>query len=266
MTDSSNESKKSKFSNKWKNKLSNIKNEVNDKIDSNEKLSKYKTQVTEKIDKQKEKYGNKKEANSEDEKKSDEKLSNLKHQMSGKLDNSKKKYSTMKSNMNEKKESKLHVMKHSMKRKVNSFKNRFEMQGLLKQARKSFEQWLIKLSESNNATSKQVIDNLPFACGVAIVSTVSMNMVQGGNLAMGVMFYRLDEGYETDENDIPIQRWSQPCAIGCLAFQIGITYGVGKYEHIFIFKDPKFMETFASFVVVFFCVGSTIGFISFCFV
>ena len=258
-------SKKARFG-KFKSKLSSLKNDVNQKIDSNEKLSNIKTKSVVKYQSLKQKKDNLSTSNnnnetsdsqqnssdSESSNKNNEKLSNLKHQMSGNLDKSKEKYNTMKQDINEKKESKLHTMKNSMKNKMTSFKNRFEMQGLLKQARISLENWLNKIGESKDSKLK----DLPFACGIAIVTTVSASLLEGGNLAMGVIFYRLDEGYETDENENPIQRWSQPCAIGCLAYSYGLAYGIAKYDHIIIFKNPKLMEKFASLVLI----------LSFCFV
>ena len=84
----------------------------------------------------------------------------------------------------------------------------------------------------------------PFACGIVLLSTVSGGFIHGAEGSTGIVMIRLDKGYETDEFDTPIQRWSQPCAIAGGGASFGFQIGFSKIDQLIILTHPRHVKTF----------------------
>ena len=131
-------------------------------------------------------------------------------------------------------------LKSEIKDKIDSgFGDRFQMPGLIRQARISLEHW-----EKHVASQKET--KFPYCCGIALATTVQAAMGYGYEGTMGIVIARLDDGYETNEQGNPIQRWSQPCAIGSFGLSAGIQLGTSKADHIMLLTHPRQLDTFTS--------------------
>ena len=133
---------------------------------------------------------------------------------------------------------------------------RLSMEGLLKQARISFDKW-VELHRPFN---------YPMPNGIVFLTSVKGAMGWGAEVGSGIVFYRLppikknkNENKNENENEnqnkdektnekietIENSEWSGPCAIGSGGISFGFQIGVSKIDHIIMLPARHHVRTFA---------------------
>eukprot|EP00483_Globobulimina_turgida_P012461 UN12484 len=113
------------------------------------------------------------------------------------------------------------------------FDHRITMEGILKQARESFEHFL----DSGIAPfEKKISDKLMRdAYGIVLLTEVKVGVLAGGKIGTGIIIVRI-----ADKED----EWSAPIAIGTRGFSFGLQAGASKVDHIIILPSPNHVKTF----------------------
>eukprot|EP01083_Nonionella_stella_P234260 824714_1 len=117
------------------------------------------------------------------------------------------------------------------KKKLNQ---RITMEGILKQARESFEYFL----ESRSAfdVEKKISDKLMRdAYGIVLLTEVKVGVLAGGKVGTGVIIARVED----KDNE-----WSAPIAIGTGGLSMGFQAGVSKVDHIIILPSLNHVKSF----------------------
>jgi len=118
-----------------------------------------------------------------------------------------------------------------------SFSERTTMEGLIKQARESFEYFL---SDGNMIDiEKTIADKLwRDAYGIVFLSEVKVGALLGGKAGTGIILARIE-----NENEEKVE-WGPPIAIGTGGVTAGIQLGVSKVDHIIILPSPNHIKAF----------------------
>eukprot|EP01084_Bolivina_argentea_P131921 232800_1 len=113
------------------------------------------------------------------------------------------------------------------------FDYRITMDGILKQARKSFEYFL----ESGAVDFEKKISEklLRDAYGIVLLTEVKAGVIAGGKVGTGIIIVRIED--KEDE-------WSGPIAIGTGGFSFGLQGGASKVDHIILLPSPNHVKTF----------------------
>mmetsp|Transcript_3983 Transcript_3983/g.3452 ORF Transcript_3983/g.3452 Transcript_3983/m.3452 type:complete len:311 (+) Transcript_3983:95-1027(+) len=117
--------------------------------------------------------------------------------------------------------------------KKKQFDHRITMEGILKQARESFEHFT---KSEMLQMEKKISDKLMRdAWGIVFLTEVKVGALAGGKVGTGILITRIEN--KEDE-------WSAPIAIGTGGFSFGFQAGVSKVDHIIILPSPNHVKTF----------------------
>jgi len=113
------------------------------------------------------------------------------------------------------------------------FNHRVTMEGLLSQARQSFEVFV----NSGNMidVEKKISDKLMrYAYGIILLTEVNAGFLMGGGkVGTGIIVTRLTTN-----------RWSAPIAVGHAGLSFGPQLGASKVDHVIILPSPESLESF----------------------
>jgi len=113
------------------------------------------------------------------------------------------------------------------------FDHRITMEGILKQARESFEYFL---TSKTIPIEQRINDKLMRdAYGIIFLTEVKVGALAGGKIGTGIIIARIED--QEDE-------WSAPIAIGTGGLSFGFQAGVSKVDHIIILPSPNHLKTF----------------------
>jgi len=111
--------------------------------------------------------------------------------------------------------------------------SRITMEGLLHQARESFEVFV----NSGNLTEveRKISDKLMrYAYGIILLTEVNVGVLMGGGrIGTGIIITRLTTN-----------RWSGPIAVGNMGFSFGPQLGASKVDHVIILPSPECLASF----------------------
>jgi len=114
------------------------------------------------------------------------------------------------------------------------FDDRMTMQGILKQARESFEHFLSQGNMVN--VERRISDKLwRDAWGIVFLSEIKAGFGIGGKAGTGIILTRI----ANDEN-----QWSAPMAVGTGGLSVGFQFGASKVDHIIILPSPNHVKAF----------------------
>ena len=113
------------------------------------------------------------------------------------------------------------------------FNQRMTMDGILKQARESFEYFLNSdtIPIEDKIRAKLIRD----AYGIVLLTEVKAGLTIGGKMGTGILIVRL-ENKELE--------WSAPIAVGTGGFSFGLHAGISKVDHIIFLPSPNHVKTF----------------------
>ena len=116
--------------------------------------------------------------------------------------------------------------------------SRLSMEGLLKQARISFEKW-VDIEKPHN---------YPMPNGIVFLTTIKGSFGWGAEAGTGIVLYRLDNNNDNNnnnnnDNNVNV-RWSGPCAIGSGGLSFGLQFGVSKVDDIIMLPKKHHVRTF----------------------
>jgi len=117
--------------------------------------------------------------------------------------------------------------------KKKQFDHRITMEGILKQARESFEYF--QTSEMLQMEKKISNKLMRDAWGIVFLTEVKVGALAGGKIGTGILITRIED--KEDE-------WSAPIAIGTGGFSFGFQAGVSKVDHIIILPSPNHVKAF----------------------
>jgi len=113
------------------------------------------------------------------------------------------------------------------------FDQRVTMEGILQQARESFEFFLESgIVEIEREITKKLMRD---AYGIVFLTEVKGGAFVGGKIGTGIIITRIQD--KEDE-------WSAPIAIGTGGISCGLQLGVSKVDHIIILPSPNHVKTF----------------------
>ena len=124
-------------------------------------------------------------------------------------------------------------IKSLLQNKKNEFNTRTSMNGLLKQAYKSLNEFLHNqnvLNEEKEFCKKM----LRHAEGIALITEINGGFGFGMKTGTGIIICR------TNNND----NWSAPIAVMTGGVSIGLQLGINKIDHIIIMTSKKHIKTF----------------------
>ena len=101
-----------------------------------------------------------------------------------------------------------------------------------------------KTVDNDNVDTLELKRTFQFACEIVLLSTVAGGFVRGVEGSTEIVLFRLDKGYEIDDNGNPIQRWSQPCAIAGGGVSAGFQMGISNIDQFIILTHPRHVKTF----------------------
>ena len=113
------------------------------------------------------------------------------------------------------------------------FDQRVTMEGILKQARESFEFFLESgIVEIEKEITKKLMRD---AYGIVFLTEAKVGLGFGGKIGTGIIITRIED--KEDE-------WSAPIAIGTGGVSFGLQLGISKVDHIIILPSPNHVKTF----------------------
>jgi len=106
------------------------------------------------------------------------------------------------------------------------------MEGLLKQARESLDQFLHPKLDIEKQIPVAVLKK---AKGIVFLTVLKAGLGIGGEMGSGIVMAKLSSG-----------GWSAPAAIGAAGIQWGLQIGASKVDYIMVLFDDESVETFSS--------------------
>eukprot|EP00490_Sorites_sp_Unknown_P026443 CAMPEP_0114658510 /NCGR_PEP_ID=MMETSP0191-20121206/15906_1 /TAXON_ID=126664 /ORGANISM="Sorites sp." /LENGTH=321 /DNA_ID=CAMNT_0001880777 /DNA_START=13 /DNA_END=978 /DNA_ORIENTATION=- len=123
-------------------------------------------------------------------------------------------------------------MKKGAKNLGDKFQERMTMEGLLKQARLSLQDFLNPQIDIEQQIPVKLLQK---CAGIVLITQVKASFGIGGSYGTGIVMKKLD-------ND----SWSVPCAVGTVSIQWGLNIGGQKADHVIILRDENAVKTFSS--------------------
>ena len=116
-------------------------------------------------------------------------------------------------------------MKKGAKNLGDKFQERMTMEGLLKQARLSLQDFLNPQIDIEQQIPVKLLQK---CAGIVLITQVKASFGIGGSYGTGIVMKKLD-------NDL----WSVPCAVGTVSIQWGLNIGGQKADHVIILRDEN---------------------------
>lgn len=124
---------------------------------------------------------------------------------------------------------------------ISTFETRVSMEGILKQSRQSFEEYinpaLIKVDEQ---IPKQILKD---AKGIVILTIIKTGLIINGSVGTGIILIKQDNQSQDNQSQEG-QQWSGPSAIGMCGLSIGLQLGLEKVDVIIVLNTDDAVQQF----------------------
>jgi len=122
---------------------------------------------------------------------------------------------------------------------------RLTMEGILRQARESFEHFL---SQGDMVSVERRISDKLWrdAWGIVFLSEIKAGFGIGGKAGTGIFITRVSnaESAENANSSSSSNEWSAPMAVGTGGLSVGFQFGASKVDHIVILPSPNHCKAF----------------------